>query len=119
MACLDPSSTTKPRCCCRASSSRSVDLRAWSARARSPWSISFLLRVDHEGQNVIWATDLYTTRDRALGVILRLLETDDEVFHREPYYEDAQTRIQNAVCAKLGQEAVPTLKANGELGLNS
>ncbi|KAJ5614567.1 hypothetical protein N7528_008221 [Penicillium herquei] len=61
-------------------------------------------------KNVIWATDLYTTRDNALRVILQLLETDDEVFHREPFYEDTQVRIQDAICAKLGNDAVLKLQ---------
>ncbi|KAJ5711836.1 hypothetical protein N7488_005992 [Penicillium malachiteum] len=62
-------------------------------------------------KNVIWATDLYTTRDNALRVILQLLETDDEVFHREPFYEEIQVRIQDAICAKLGSDAVLKLQA--------
>ncbi|GIK05780.1 hypothetical protein Aspvir_009893 [Aspergillus viridinutans] len=63
-------------------------------------------------KNVIWATDLYTTRDNALRVILQLLETDDDVFHREPFYEETQTRIQDAICAKLGNDAILKLKAH-------
>ena len=62
-------------------------------------------------KNVIWATDLYTTRDNALRVILQLLETDDDVFHREPFYEETQTRIQDAICAKLGNDAILKLRA--------
>lgn len=62
-------------------------------------------------KNVIWATDLYATRDSSLGVILKLLETDDDVFHREPFYEDTQVRIQNAICAKLGPDAILKLKS--------
>lgn len=62
-------------------------------------------------KNVIWATDLYATRDSSLAVILNLLESDDDVFHREPFYEDTQVRIQNAICAKLGPDAILKLKS--------
>ncbi|KAL4887553.1 hypothetical protein BJY04DRAFT_212587 [Aspergillus karnatakaensis] len=64
-----------------------------------------------ELKNVIWATDLYTTRDSSLRVILQLLERDDEVFHREMYFEETQMNIQQAICGKLGGDAVGRIRA--------
>lgn len=66
-------------------------------------------------KNAIWATDLYTTRDNSLKVILDLLDMDDEVFHREPFFEETQIRIQDAISAKLGVNAVGLLKT-GKFG---